>query len=62
MCKFSIQQKRSYLKSINFFTNIKLDIVKKRSIYKAAYGHDHVDINVDMYVCSVEDLTNNVYL
>ena len=27
-----------------------------------AYSHDHVDINIDMYVCLVEDLTNNVYL
>ena len=51
--------------------NIKLNKVKKASIYKATlkalcecvvvYNNDHVDVMIDMYVCSVEDLLNNLY-
>ena len=26
------------------------------------YNHDHIDVKIDMYICSVEDLLNNVYL
>ena len=26
------------------------------------YNHDHVDVKIDKYVCSVEDLLNYVYL
>ena len=35
----------------------------KRSVRKrGSMNHDHVYVMIDMYICSVEDLLNNVYL